>query len=283
MIIHHKELNEILLGKKKPLKYSEEFTFVPLRIYYDNIFQDCVFQTPKLFIPYGKHKLDNGKFIIDLSFQNRDNDEDNEMFLINLKKIYSTIKDNYKDKNVNSFLKKTTFDYTMRLKVSLNSKFYDTLKQDLYRIDSFSYGTFIIQLEGLWIHNEEIWFQWILLQGKIERPSFLEEYAFLEDQPKEENTKYDKMRTLGVPEGAINLQKNLDKGLCLGIPPPPPLPGFKGKSLPVSKIKASDLQSVVLKKSGPIEKKKIHSKTGFEPPSLEELQTTLSKLKKIKI
>ena len=287
MIIHYKELNEILLGKKKPLKYSEEFTFVPLRIYYDNIFQNCVFQTPKLFIPYGKQKLDNGKFIIDLSFQNRENDKDNETFLGSLVKIYSIIKDNYRDKNVNSFLKKTTFDYTMRLKVSLNSKFYDTLKQDLYRIDSFSYGTFIIQLEGLWIHNNEIWFQWILLQGKIERPSFLEEYAFLEDPPKEENTKYDKMRTLGVPEGAINLQKKIDNGLNKGgkgIPPPPPLPVFTGGGgLPVSKIKASDLQSVVLKKSGPIEKKKIHSKTGFEPPSLEELQTTLAKLKKIKI
>ena len=284
MIIHYKELNEILLGKKKSLKYSEEFTFVPLRIYYENIFQDCVFQTPKLFIPYGKQKLDNGKFIIDLSFHNRENDKDNETFLRSLGKIYSIIKDNYRDKNVNSFLKKTTFDYTMRLKVSLNSKFYDTLKQDLYRIDSFSYGTFIIQLEGLWIHNNEIWFQWILLQAKIERPSFLEEYAFLEDCPKEGNTKYDKMRTLGVPEGAINLQKKIDKGLNKNIPPPPPLPVFAGGGgLPVSKIKASDLQSVVLKKSGPIEKKQIRSKTGFEPPSLEELQTTLAKLKKIKI
>jgi hypothetical protein len=271
--------------KKKPLKYSEEFTFVPLRIYYDNIFQDCVFQTPKLFIPYGKQKLDNGKIVIDLSFHNRANDKDNNIFLRSLRKINSIIKDNYNDKNVNSFLKKTTFDYTMRLKVSLNSKFYDTLKQDLYRINPFSYGTFIIQLEGLWIHNEEIWFQWIILQGKIERPSFLEEYAFLDDPPKEENTKYDKMRSLGVPEGAINLQKNLDKGLCLGIPPPPPLPEFKGGGggLPVSKIKASDLQSVVLKKSKTIEKKKIHSKTAFEPPSLEELQTTLSKLKRVQI
>ena len=285
MIIHYKELNEILLGKKKPLKYSEEFAFVPLRVYYDNIFQNCVFQTPKLFIPYGKQRLDNGKYIIDLSFQNRENDEDNEMFLRSLRKIYSTIKGKYKDKNVNSFLKETNFDYTMRLKVSLDSKFYDTSKKQLYKIDPFSYGIFIIGLEGLWIHNNEIWFQWILLQGKIERPSFLEEYAFLEDQPKEENTKYDKMRSLGVPEGAINLQKKIDNGLNKGsgkgIPPPPPLPGFKNSSSPVSKIKASDLKSVILKKSKTIEKKKIRSKTGFEPPSLEELQTTLAKLKRV--
>ena len=285
MIIHHKEINEVLLGKKKPLKYSEEFTFIPLRFYYQNKFHDCVFQTPKLFLPYGKQKLDNGKYVIDLSFQNKENDEDNKIFLRSLEKIFYIIKEKYRDYNVNSFLKKTNFDYTMRLKVSLNSKFYDNSKNNLYKIESFSYGIFIIGLEGLWIHNNEIWFQWYLLQAKIERPSFLEEYAFLEESHKEEThkeeTKYDKMRTMGVPEGAINLQKNLDKGLNKNIPTPPPLPAFMGKSSPVSKIKASDLQSVILKKSARIEKKKIFSKTGFEPPSLEELQTTLAKLKRV--
>jgi len=285
MIINYKKLNEILLGKTKMLKYSEEFAFVPLRIYYENKFQECIFQTPKLFIPYGKQKLDNGKFIIDLSFQNRENDKENEIFLRSLDKIYSIIKEQYKEKNVNSFLKETNFDSTMRLKVSLNSKFYDTSKQDLYKIDSFSYGTFIIQLEGLWIHNNEIWFQWYLLQGRIEIPLVLKEYAFIEEE-----SKYDKMKKMGIPEGAINLQKNLDKGLLSGkglrsgkgIPPPPPPPTFKNEGrLHVSKIKASDLQSVILKKGGPLEKRKINSKTGFAPPSLEELQTTLAKLKRV--
>ena len=283
MIIHHEKINEILLGKKIPLKYSDEFTFIPLRIYYENSFRECIFQTPKLFVPYGKQKLDNGKFIIDLSFQNKTNDKDNEIFLRNLKKIYSTIKEKYKDYNVNSFLKKTNFDYTMRLKVSLNSKFYDNNKNHLYKIDSFSYGIFIIGLEGLWVHNNEIWFQWYLLQGRLERPTFLEEYAFIEGFPSADETdnKYDKMKKMGIPEGAINLQKNIDKGLNKNIPPPPPLPAFKNKSLPVSKIKALDLQSVVLKKSKTREKNKNFSKTGFEPPSLEELQTTLSKLKRV--
>jgi len=283
MIIHYKELNEILLGKKNTLKYSEEFSFVPLKIYHNNKFKDCVFQTPKLFLPYGKQRLDNGKYVIDLSFQNKDNDVDNKIFLKILKKIFHTIKETYKDYNVNSFLKKTNYDYTMRLKVSLDSKFYDNSKKQLYKIDPFSYGIFIIGLEGIWIHNNEIWFQWYLLQGKMERPSFLEEYAFIEDYNEEIKDKYEKMKSMGVPLGAIELQKKLDRNLNKNIPSPPvppPLPNFK-RSLPVSKIKASDLQSVVLKKSKKIERKKIYSKTGFEPPSLEELQTTLSKLKKI--
>ena len=76
MIIHHKSLNEILLGKKNQLKYSDDFSFIPLKIFYENSFKECIFQTPKLFLPYGKQKLNNGKYIIDLSFQNKDNDED---------------------------------------------------------------------------------------------------------------------------------------------------------------------------------------------------------------
>ena len=91
---------------------------------------------------------------------------------------------------------------------------------------------------------------------------------------------------MGVPIGAINLKKQLDT-----IPPPPPPPmkidsksisKIKVSKIKASKIKASDLQKVVLKKTKPIVKKKTIPQHGlFEPPSLEELQTTLSKLKKI--
>lgn len=280
MIIHHKSLNEISLGKKNLLKYSDEFSFIPLRIFYENNFRECLIQTPKLFLPYGKQKLNNGKYIIDLSFQNKENDKDNINFLNILNKIYFIIKDKYKNYNVNTFLKKTEYDYTMRLKVSLNSKFYDNSRNHLYKIDPFSYGIFIIGLEGLWIHKNEIWFQWYLLQARLEKPTFLNEYAFIEDE-KDPLDKYQKMKNMGVPLGAIELQKNLDNKFS-SIPPPPPLPPSNFRSsLPVNKIKASDLQNVVLKKTKKIKKEKIYSKTGFEPPSLEELQTTLSKLKKV--
>lgn len=283
MIIHHKNIKDVSLGKKNLLKYSEDFYFIPLRILYENRFRECLFQTPKLFLPYGKQKLNNGKYIIDLSFQNKENDEDNKNFLEILKKIFYTIKEKYKDYNVNYFLKKTDFDYTMRLKVSLNSRFYDNYKNQLYKIDPFSYGIFIIGLEGLWIHKDEIWFQWYLLQARLEKPIFLNEYAFIEDE-KDNLDKYQRMKNMGVPLGAIELQRNLDlkTNKLSSVPPPPPLPPSNFRSSnPVSKIKASDLQNVVLKKSKPIKKEKKYSKTGFEPPSLEELQTTLSKLKKV--
>lgn len=276
MIIHHSELKDFNLGIKNPLKYSDEFTFIPLKIQYNHKFQDCIFQTPKLFIPYGKQKLDNGKFIMDLSFQNKQNDTMTNNFLKQLQIIYRLIQHKFKDKQVNSFLKNTPFEECMRLKVNLNSSFFDPLKQKIYKIESFSYGSFIIQLHGLWIHENKIWFQWYLLQGKIERPTFLEEYAFHDEKEEEKDNKYNKMKQMGVPIEAINLRKKLDK-----IPPPPPPPMKSLKEKP-SKIKASDLQNVVLKKIKPSMKKKIIPKHGlFEPPSLEELQTTLLKLKKI--
>lgn len=281
MIIHHKNIKEVLLGKKNLLKYSDEFSFIPLRIFYENSFKECLFQTPKLFSPYGKQKLNNGKYVIDLSFQNKENDEDNINFLNILNKIYYTIKDKYKDYNVNTFLKRTDYDYTMRLKVSLNSKFYDNSRNHLHKIDPFSYGIFIIGLEGLWVHKDEIWFQWYLLQARLEKPTFLNEYAFIEEE-KDVTDKYQRMKNMGVPLGAIELQKKLDLKTKSSIPPPPPLPSSNFRSsIPVNKIKASDLQNVVLKKSEPIKKEKKYSKTGFEPPSLEELQITLSKLKKV--
>jgi len=49
----------------------------------------------------------------------------------------------------------------------------------------------------------------------------------------------------------------------------------------IPKINASDLQSIVLKKGKPIHKTPIKKDPNqFEPPTLEELQTTLSRLRK---
>ena len=65
-------------------------------------------------------------------------------------------------------------------------------------------------------------------------------------------------------------------------PPPPNLMSQNKLSYSIPKIKASDLQNVILKKSKPISKPKIkRDPNHFEPPTIEELQSTLSRLKKI--
>ena len=286
MIIHHQEdFSTYKLCLCKSLKYSDTFTFIPIKIY-KNKYSECIIQTPLLFTPFGIQKTQNNKDIIDLSFQNKENDDSLKNFLKILKIIYQSIFKKYKSKyTVNPFVKETDFNECIRLKISFNTQYFDELKNRIYTIDKFSYGIFIIHLEGIWINKNDLWFQWNLLQAKIKLPFYLKEYSFIEEiqerkTRKNKNDKYEKMIKIGVPKEAVQRQKILDGK----IPPPPPLPGgniFTKKFDTISKIKAIDLQSVVLKKGKPIHKKIKQGNNNFEPPSVEELQTTLSKLKSI--
>ena len=285
MIIHHQEdFKNYKLCLCKSLKYSDTFTFIPIKIY-KNKYSECIFQTPLLFTPFGIQKTQNKKEIIDLSFQNKETDDSLKNFLKILKIIYQCIFKKYNKKfTVNPFIKKTNFNECIRLKISLNSLYFDYLKNRISTIDKFSYGIFIIHLEGIWINNNDIWFQWNLLQAKIKLPFYLKEYSFIDEiheKQNNKNNKYEKMIKMGVPKEAVIRQKILDGK----IPLPPPILGIiqsTRKFDTVAKIKATDLQSVVLKKGKKTIHKKLKQKTNnFEPPTLEELQTTLSKLKSI--
>jgi len=298
MIIHHNEnIKSYHLFIQKPLKYSDKFTFIPLRLKKDKEFIKCIFQTPLLFTPYGICKTPNNKNIIDISFQNIENDKSQILFHKNLKYIYDTVYEKYKyDYIVNDFLKKTDFNDCLRLKINDNTKIFDESKNMIEKIENYSYGNFIIELEGIWLNEDNIWFQWNLLQAKIKIPTYLNEYSFIDEiiEKKTITDKYDKMLKMGVPKAAVERQRLLDgkgtyKGIPdKGIPPPPPPPNINKGMLPersttttVPKIKASDLKNVVLKKGKPIDKKPIkRDPNHFEPPTLEELQTTLSRLRK---
>jgi len=69
-------------------------------------------------------------------------------------------------------------------------------------IENLTYGEFIIHLQGLWLINNKLNFDWILLQGKIDMPLYLSEYSFIDY-----NKGYD----------------SKGKGKGKSIPPPPPL------------------------------------------------------------
>jgi hypothetical protein len=301
MIIHHSEnLKKYSLCIQKPLKYSDKFTFVPLRLQKDNNYLKCIFQTPLLFTPYGIQQTPNNKSIIDISFQNMENDKSQKVFYKNLKHIYDCVYHKYKyDYIVNDFLKNTDFNECLRLKLTSNTLLYNESKAPIEKIDKYTYGTFIIELEGVWLNDDNIWFQWNLLQGKIKTPTYLSEYSFI-DENKDENkdkrlpNKYDKMLKMGVPREAVDRQKRLDG---YNIPPPPPFPPFpplppfppmhpgappNNNTNDIPKINASDLRNVVLKKGKHIPKKKIKNNNNFEPPTKEELQTTLSRLRPTK-
>jgi hypothetical protein len=252
-----------------------------------------VIQTPLLFTPFGIQATMNNKRVIDLSFQNKRNDPHQTRFLNTLRGIYKTIHDKYKSEyNVNSFLKETDFDECIRLKLTSNTTLFDEYKTALTRINRFTYGHFIIHLEGLWINNNDIWFQWTMLQARVQIPLHLQDYSFIDDQiikssPKVDD-KYDKMIKMGVPMAAVMQQKMMDIPHHVSHsgpgppPPPPPPPGTSNKTKNcVPEIKASDLRSVKLKKNteARLPPKKI--KMSFEPPTLEELQSTLSRLKPV--
>jgi hypothetical protein len=287
MIIHHSEnLDEYHLCVNKPLKYSDKFTFIPIQLKKENMYHKCIFQTPLLFTPFGAQVLMNGKKVIDLSFMNQSNDTSQREFLKKLNHIYQCVNHIYNESyKVNVFLKGTDFNECIRLKMNENTSLYDETKNRIETIDKFTYGHYIIELEGLWLNENDIWFQWTLLQAKVKIPTHLKEYSFIEEIKETKPDKYDKMLRIGVPKAAVSRQKILDGKGPNKIPPPPPLPmnNKSNKSNDIPKIKASDLRSVTLKKTRPIIKNKIkRDPNQFEPPTLEELQTTLSRLKPTK-
>ena len=57
MIIHHSEnIKSYHLFIKKPLKYSDKSTFIPIRFKKDKELIKCILQTPLLFKKYGISK-----------------------------------------------------------------------------------------------------------------------------------------------------------------------------------------------------------------------------------
>tara|TARA_B100001123_G_scaffold411195_1_gene507158 strand:+ start:487 stop:1368 length:882 start_codon:yes stop_codon:yes gene_type:complete len=292
MILHYKEgLTNVSFYIKTPLKYSKSFTFIPIQYKYKGNLTDIIFQSPHLFIPYGVTKLSNGKLILDISFQNSMNDKDVDLFYAMLQTIYSIFQKRYsKEYQVHNFCKDTPFSKCMRCKLESSDIFYNQSRNKMKQLSSFHYGRFLLQLSGLWVIDNEVWFQWFILQGHIETPIQLDSYSFIDDSSgnKKKDTcstddKYQKMLKMGIPQIAVDHQRKLDG---TNIPPPPPLniptsSKHKGTRLEIS---SKDLLSVTLKKTQPKEIKKNKPNIisgGFEPPSKEELQIALSKLQKI--
>ena len=268
MIFHYKENLQVLdYSLKTPLKYSDEFTFVPMKV--KN--KDILFQTPRLYTPYGIQLNDKSKKYIMISFQNKENDISNDKFLKDLEYIHQIAHNHYsKEYNVNKFIKKYKNESIMNIKFKEDSLIYDSLQKTVKDIPIYGYCSFIIHLAGLWISNNQIWFQWYILQTRIENNISLSSYAFKDFKPippppplpppsiSRIKDKYKKMITMGIPSAAVNQQKIIDAK---------------------SGINPDMLLSVQLKKPKP--KKDIikSDMNGFEPPSLDSLQKALRNLR----
>jgi hypothetical protein len=223
------------INYKKKLKYSEEFSFVGISY----LKRDFCIQTPKLYSKYGLNKKYD-KYFIDLSLQNICNDDNIKILSDDFNMIYDTIKNKYKNYNIVNPIRNNS----IRFKTKSDFKVYDSNRKLIESVLPNTYGNYIIYLQGIWLIENDIYFQWYTLQAKIDMPLNLEEYAFLDSV------------------------KNIPKAPPLPnfIPKPPPLPNFKK----------------VEKKN--IEKKKVVKnvvKKEIDVPTLEEIMLALSKLKTI--
>ena len=235
--------NQKLESEKINLKIKQDFmngyTFIPIK--YDN--KDIIIQTPKLFVPFNISCF-NGKRYLDLSFQNIKNDKNIELLVNNLRLLEEKVRYSTKKYKIISFLRDFNNNHMIRFKILNNTLFFDQNKNEIKTIENLTYGSFIIHLNGLWLIDDKLIFNWILLQGKIDMPLYLNKYAFIDE---------DTIR--------------INKGKGKSIPPPPPPPPLDNKynhllRLGISKdaikhkmkmdkkiINPLDLQNVKLKKT----------------------------------
>ena len=224
------------INYKKKLKYSEGFSFVGISYFK----RDFCIQTPKLYSKYGLNKKYD-KYFIDLSLQNICNDDNIKILLDDFTMIYDAIKNKYKNYNVVNPIKKDT----IRFKTKSDFKVYDSNRKLIESVLPNTYGNYIIYLQGIWLINSDIYFQWYTLQAKIDMPLNLEEYAFLDS-------------------------------IKIDIPKPPPLPNFIPKPPPLPNFKKVENKIVIKKKTV----KKVVKKE-IDVPTLSEIMLALSKLKTI--
>ena len=278
-MIHNQPINFKDINIKKFLKYSDNYTLIPIK--YNN--NDLLIQTPKMYIPFGEKTLYDKKYL-DLSFQNIMNDKNIGLFYHNLETIHEKVIKLFHEYNVDDLIKTYNDTDLLRLKITRDILNYDHNQNIIDKIINNTYGYFIIHLKGLWLNNEgNIYYYWELLQSKIDVPLYLSEYSFIDDLPKgykgkgykgksipppppppqlilpKPLTKYDKMIKMGVPTNAVENKKKID-----------------------SKIRAEDLQSITLKKTVINDNNK---KEGDEDniPYMIELLSKLSKLKQFNL
>mgnify|MGYP001433556594 CR=1 FL=1 len=103
MIVHYKEpIQNMKFCLKTPLQFSKDFIFIPIQFKGN---KECIFQTPRMYVPFSKQVNQNDKEYIMISFQNKTNDLQTEKFLDDLNYIYDLIKFEYLEThNVDDFV-----------------------------------------------------------------------------------------------------------------------------------------------------------------------------------
>lgn len=213
---------------KNKQKYSDDFTYIPIKT-------ESYLQTPKVLIPYG---INDNKNTLDIFYLNIDNDIDIKKLIDKYNNIYDNINKKFTNYTVHHFLK----DKLMRLKLK-KYKIYNQYKREIYNLPNNSYGQLIVYLDGLWMVNNDIWFNWIALQIKIDEPIYLQNYSFI------------------------------DKRIIPKPPPPPPPPP------PITK---PSVNKIIINKNAN-KNNKNNTNDNIPEISLDEVKNILKNLNKINI
>ena len=220
------------------------------------------------------------------------------------KKLISSIK---KDNCANAF-------FNVNIQINNHTPLVTVFDRDknirtLEYIEPFSYSKNLIYLKDLWLINDKIGLNWILVQTKIYPPFLTIKECLIEDDevfcnttPKKDKIikknydKFIKMKKFGVHMSAIEIElkkHQLDINEFLELIHSPEDKEHKKVITPIKrnllKINPNMLQSIKLKKPKKRrnkKKKKIKNiidkvkQKGYKPPSKKQLQKILKKLKK---
>ena len=261
-------------------KYSDEFSFIPIKCLYDDKKIPLIIQTPQMFIPYG---IDPNKNTVCISFQNKENDNHTNRLLNDLNHIYETINSELKSKyNINQFLKKNTYCECMQLKITGTTHHFNGQKEKIEKAGCFSYGSCIIHLGGLWIQGDNVWFRWNLIQSRIDDTIEIPLFGF--ERPKSippppppppppilpALAKYHAMEKMGVPKEAV-LQKMKNDGIN-------PKDISSKNSTQRELITPDMLQQISLKKGARVKRKESDVRDN-RIPTKDELNDALKNLR----
>ena len=72
--VQYPNINPDLISFKKSQKINENLKLIPIKYLVDTTLKDLIFQTPKMYIPFGMTKYNN-KYSLSLSFKNYKHDK----------------------------------------------------------------------------------------------------------------------------------------------------------------------------------------------------------------
>lgn len=182
--------------------------------------KELIIQTPIMITPFGISLFGNNKYI-DLSFINKNNDEEINLFYEKISEINNHVlkhmryKHKYFKKNFINSIKSSSGIYPERIRVSISDKIkcYDKYNNidNLDNLNSRTLVKALIHVSHIWINNGKFGIYWNIVQLKTYGKLILEEFNFLEeDQPS---------YTIKIPK--IN-NGELERGGTMNVPPPPP-------------------------------------------------------------